>query len=423
MHQQKTQKIQIEKVMMKLLKNSKVVILLDQAIFSGTSFILTILLAQILSMENFGQFAMFILGIHLLVSGIGAFIIQPFQVLFAKENNHQQYTTFVFWFQILAITCVALLSFCIHLIFPSLFPIFLIAYGTGFLIHDFGRRLLLVLNKPMATLLFDGVSALLSLIAIYLFSSLSVQNLDSLFAVLSFSYLSSFILLINIIRPSMLTQSFVFQGLLKHWREGKWYFFTVISQWWASNLFVVASGIYLGTAALGALRLAQSLMGVLNILLQTFENYILPLTAKKLNDHPEEGLNYVVGISRKAGLLFIPVLVVVFLFAEPLIVLAGGSEYASYAFTLKGMTILYFIIFLSQPIRLFIRAMLLNNHFFYGYLISLSFSLIFAHTLLSSYGLMGAILGLSISQILLITYWTIILQKKKIHLWKSFISF
>ncbi|WP_107038043.1 lipopolysaccharide biosynthesis protein [Brumimicrobium mesophilum] len=423
MDQEKNQTIQIEKVMMKLLKNPKVVILLDQAIFSGTSFVLTILLAKTLDMENFGQFALFLLGIHLLVSGIGAFIIQPFQVLFAKENNHQQYTSFVFWFQIVAIIIVALLSLAFHFLFPSFFPIFLIGYGAGFLIHDFGRRLLLVLDKPMATLLFDAITAFLSLIALYFFSSLKVQSLDALFAVLSIAYLSSLILLFIIIRPTLLSKKRVLQGLSNHWREGKWYFFTVISQWWSSNLFVVASGVYLGTAALGALRLAQSLMGVLNILLQTFENYILPLTAKKLNDQHDDGLRFVVDISRKAGLLFIPVLLIVFIFAEQLIVFAGGPEYTTYAFTLQGMTILYFIIFLSQPIRLFIRAMLLNNHFFYGYLISLSFSLIFAHALLSTYGLTGAIIGLSISQLLLIGYWSVILQKKKIHLWKSFISF
>lgn len=405
------------------LKNRKVIILLDQVAFSGTSFIITILLARMLNMQSFGQYSGFILAIYLFVAGIGAFVSQPFQVIQAKVKNTNQYIAFAFWLQIAFICLVVFIGFGFHLLFSDYFPITLLGFAAGFLIHDFGRKVLLALDRPLQTLIFDAVTALLSLFALSLFASQSLNNLVSLLAYLSLAYIASFMLLLVFLKPFQLEKKMAIHFLINHWREGKWLFLTAVSQWWSGNLFVVAAGVYLGAAALGALRLAQSLMGVLNILLQTFENYVLPQTAKKLNLHVSEGLAFVAGISRKAGMFFIPVLIFTFIFAEQLFVLAGGSEYAAYAFALQGMSLLYLLIFLSQPIRLIIRAMLLNNHFFYGYLISLAFALLFANNLLSSFKLAGAIVGLAISQILLMAYWTIILQKKKIYLWKSFISF
>ena len=50
------------------------------------------------------------------------------------------------------------------------------------------------------------------------------------------------------------------------------------------NLFIVTSGVYLGVAALGAFRLVQSLFGILNLVLQTFENYVLPQASVKYNE-------------------------------------------------------------------------------------------------------------------------------------------
>lgn len=398
-------------------------ILLDQAVFSGSSFFLTILLARILEMKSFGQYSGYVLVLYLLVSAIGAFVIQPFQVLLALEKETKQYSSFAVWFQMSLILGILALAVVFRLIFKVDFPVMLLGFGAGFLVHDFGRRMLLALDLPFQTLVLDSATSVLTLVSVYVFSVQSSHSVDALLMFLSFPYLATLILLIAFLKPFNVERSLIKSYLQNHWREGKWLFFTAISQWWSGNLFVVASGMYLGAAALGALRLAQSLMGILNVLLQTFENYVLPQTAQRMNVHLSDGLSFLVNISKKAGFLFLPVLLTTFIFAEQLMVLAGGKAYASYAFALQGMSVLYVLIFLSQPIRMMIRALLLNDHFFYGYLISLAFALLFAHSLLSKYNLCGAIIGLGISQVLLMAYWTIVLQKKKIYLWKSFMSF
>jgi O-antigen/teichoic acid export membrane protein len=409
--------------MIPLLNNRKAIIILDQLVFSGASFMITILMAGILSINDFGKYAGYVLSIYLIVSILSAFVIQPFQVFQGNVNDLKAYTSFTFWFQLVAIGVLTLIALGLKVFFPGFYPWTLLGFSTGFLLHDFGRKILLALNRPRQTFILDATTALCSMLALYVFTSFLYQSLNNLFAVLSLAYLASFILLVVFIKPINLNPKRKLAYLREHWDEGKWLFFTALSQWWSGNLFVVASALYLGPLVLGALRLAQSLMGVLNVLLQTFENYVLPQTALKINVEVSDALAYVTGVSRKAALLFIPTLCLIYIFAEKILVLAGGPAYEPFAFALRGISMLYVLIFLSQPIRLMIRSLQLNQHFFYGYLITLIFALLFAHSLLSSYGLTGAIAGLAISQLLLMTYWTIILQRKKIYIWKSFISY
>ena len=93
-------------------------------------------------------------------------------------------------------------------------------------------------------------------------------------------------------------------------------------------------------------------------------------------------------------------------------------QYARFAYVVKGMAILYLIIFLGYPTRMAIRAMVLNRHFFLGYVISLIIGLVSFQYLLEQYQLMGALAGLMMSQLALLTFWQLILRKNNFLLWK-----
>ena len=237
------------------------------------------------------------------------------------------------------------------------------------------------------------------------------------------TYLVSFLFLVVYLKPFSIAIKTLKPYLKLHFKTGKWLFLTAVSQWWAGNLFVVSSGVYLGAEALGALRLSQSLFGVLNVLLQAFENYVLPQTAQKIKENYPAGINYLKSMNRKLTVVFVPVLIGVAVFAQPILVMAGGVDYAAYAFVLRGLSVLYVFILLSQPLRFMFRSLQLNNHFLYAYLLSLAFAITSSHWLLSNYGLQGVITGLVGSQLILMAYWTIILQLKKHKTWKSFTSY
>jgi O-antigen/teichoic acid export membrane protein len=164
----------------------------------------------------------------------------------------------------------------------------------------------------------------------------------------------------------------------------------------------------------------QSLFGVLNLLLQSFENYVLPEATRRYVASAQEAQHYLRRISSRAALFFGMVLVPLFLFATEIIRRAGGPEYVPYAYVVRGMALLYGLIFIGYPIRIAIRVLLLNNHFFHGYLLSLVFSLLSFQYLIRYWNLGGAIAGLMLSQVIVLLYWSFVLKNKKFALWKQY---
>lgn len=405
---------------MKILKNPKVLVLADQAIFSGTSFLLTILIARTISVSDFGAYSAIILVAYLAISAISAWTTQVFQV---ASDRSIGYISFVFWAHMLLMTIFVALSKISLLIFSFHTTKTALIFGFGFVMYDFSRKMLLSLDKIASTLILDVLTSLLLLIGFYLFQNLGSTNMSDLLQYFSYAYLISLAFILFRLKPFYFDRKASKLFIINHIKEGKWLFLTAISQWWAGNLFVVASGIYLGAAALGALRLGQSLFGVLNILLHTFENYVLPQSAIKIQQNQTLGIAYIQEMNLKLAYVFIPILLMIIVFAAPIMTLAGGLEYTAYAFVLSWLSILYIFIFLSQPIRFFFRSMQMNSHFFYAYFISLMFALSSSHWMISTYGLKGVIAGLIGSQILLMAYWSFILYLKNINLWKSSTSY
>lgn len=393
----------------------------DQAVFSGAGFLLTILVARHLDAPSFGFYSACVLGAYLAVSAVGAWSISVFQVAAEKTAR---YTSFVFWGQLTLVAIGLVLAVGINRIghwTDSGAPLW---FCAAFVLYDFGRKFLLSLDKIAETLVMDCLIGCLLLLSFIWFQKTGSKDVRQMLALFAAAQALAVPLTLYWSKPFYLQISDIRGFARIHLNAGKWLFGTAISQWWAGNLLVVASGVYLGATALGALRLAQSLMGVLNILLQAFENRVLPQSALLLEQNFAGGLQYLSDASRKLYGLAAPVLIAVFVFAEPVMALAGGEAYAPYAFVLRGLSILYVFVLLSQPIRFMVRALHLNRYFFYGYLLNLGFALATSGRLLSGFGLYGVLIGLIAAQSILMLYWIFILQQQKnINVWKSFISY
>jgi O-antigen/teichoic acid export membrane protein len=381
-------------------------------------------MARLLTPSDFGIFASIILLIYLLVSLLNAMIIQPLQVTLAGVKDKASYISFTFWVQAVLVLSTGLVLGFILKLNLSIFTLYnelgleIIMLSAGFLIHDYLRKLFLAkaaIKQALVIDLLTSITQLSALAAMFLMSSFSLVLIIFL---LGIGYLPGVIFGIIFIKPDFKGSAKWKLYFLSHWHQSKWLLMTALVQWWSGNLFVVASGLFLGLEALGAFRLVQSLFGVLNILLQTFENYALPEASRLMLYASDEAKIYLRQISLKSAGFLGAMLLGIFLFSKFIIVLAGGVQYTEYAYVVKGMAILYLFIFMGYPIRMAIRALVLNQHFFIGYVFSFLFSLISFHFLLSRWSLIGAIIGLICSQIIVLIYWQIILVKNNFSLWK-----
>lgn len=406
------------------LLNKNVIVLADQAIFSGGSFLITILLARVLGADNFGIYASLTLFTYSVISVLNAMVINPLQVSLDRIDHKKSYLSFNFWSQIALVIIMSVALFTIlALKIQFLNSLNNLGYGLviffiGFLMQDYFRKLFLAQAKVYLALIVDLVTTTISIAIIYISWAYLHLDFKETILFLGLAYLPGTVISIVFINPNFKALSNWGSYLKLHYHQGKWLVLTAITQWWSGNLFIVASGLFLGIRALGAFRLVQSLFGILNILLQTLENYALPEATRLFINSSEEAKSYLRSISLRSAAMFGFVLVLLFIFSEEVIQLAGGAQYIEYAFVVKGMAILYSFIFIGYPVRMAIRMLLLNRVFFSGYLFSLFFSLVSYHFLLSRWNINGAIIGLILSQIIVIIYWQFILYKKQFILWK-----
>lgn len=409
---------------MSKLINKNTIVLADQAVFSGGSFLITVLLARSFEPGQFGLYSSITLFNYAIVSLLNAVIIQPLQVSLGKVEHQKSYISFNFWAQLIL---VALISFGLSVLMGFNFDFLkdftklgwgVLIYFTGFILHDYFRKLFLAKADTKSAFIIDFITTIAHITILSLVYFKHAFSFELTMYYIGLCYIPACIISIIKIKPTFKNLTSWNSYLLMHIQQGSWLLLTTLTQWWSSNLFIVTTGYYFGKTALGAFRLVQTLFGLLNLVLQTFENFVLPEASRKLAVSQADAKQYLVGITKKSGILFGIILTILFIFSKQIIVLVGGEKYQDFAYIVQGMSILYVFIFIGYPIRLSIRMLVLNSRFFAGYVISLIFSLITFRYLLQEFRVNGAIIGLIASQIITLAYWQFILFKNKFVLWK-----
>ena len=409
-------------------KYKKYILLADQMLFSGLAFVITILLSRFLDIEMFGLFASLIIFLYLILSLSQAIFIQPMQILNSKTKNIKEYKTFL----LLSLTVFLSLFFIIALIFQLLnieifenynkFILSFSGFAVAFLTHDFFRKWFLSNDQVRSTFIIDIVSAIGQVVGFFVCFGVLNGSIETLLICLSISYIPAISLAFYKYNEGI---SFIGFGefIPYHIKEGKWFLLTAITQWWSNNLFVISSGVFIGLEALGALRLGQSIFGILNILLQTVENYIIPSVNRLYLKSKDESIEFLQSLSKKSILPVFVILSSIFIFSKPLMAIVGGHDFIPFHIVLKGLSLLYFIIIIGYPIRISVRILELNKIFFLAYLAAFIMGLFTFQFLLSNYGLLGALAGLISNQLIMMFIWQSTLTRKKFKLWKSYTSF
>jgi O-antigen/teichoic acid export membrane protein len=404
----------------KIFFSQPALVLLDQAMYSGTNFLLMLFLAQKLDLKSFGLFSTLMLFVYLTMSITTALIIQPFQVSYHKVQQKKQYFVFlclaILLLIALFILIVKLLFLCLSVLaIYSVYENTIAFFIFGLLIQDFFRKFFLGLAQITNALIIDSLFTLFVIILFYVLRD-GIQLSNTLWIISIANLASSLPGIIFIIKNFEIPKSWK-TFLDNHILQGKWLVYIAFLQWGSSNFFVLVSGIYLGIEALGALRLVQSIFGVLNVALISIENYVLPKVIYFHHQSLAKAKKYLIDISLIGLAIFGLMLTLVFIFSDAIIILAGGLKYQKYGYVVKIMTILYLFIFLNYPIRIAIKTLVLNKVFFYGYVISFVLSVVTFHFFLNYFGLYGAVAGLATNQLVMTFYWHNQLKKNQFQLW------
>jgi O-antigen/teichoic acid export membrane protein len=294
----------------------------------------------------------------------------------------------------------------------------IIALLIGFLFHDFFRRLFLATEKPKVAFVIDTLSGSLQLAWFMYAINTTGLTLHQSLLIIAATYIPSIAVgVISSFKAIPSVKDILFYTK-KHVDSGRWLLLSSFFQWWSGNFLVALSGLFLGIKALGALRLAQTLFGVLNAFLQMVENYVLPIASKIYEKSAGSLKHYLQHTTALSLVIVAPFTLMAMLFPHEIITRMGGMEYADYSFAIQGMALLYVVIFLGYPVRIAVRVFMLNRHFFIAYAASFAFSFLTAKAIIIQWNLTGVIVALILNQLLMLAYWQYILAKKQFVLWR-----
>lgn len=410
-----------------LFNSDKFYVLADQVVVSGVSFATNLLLAKALGLTNFGIFSMIALVQFFCLTISMGITTQVFQVVYPGLNTFQKqcYTSGLLLMQFAFMLVLLCIGFLLYFFLPPTFngyktviPVATIAIAL-FLLQDAIRKILITQLLFKKAFVIDTVTNTLQLLLLLAAWYKQILTVENSWIIIGITFIPSIIIgLLGIEFSKFSLSSFQYAWQLQKDKMG-WMLSSNLLQWCTGYFFVIAAGWWLGAAALGALRLAQYLFGLLNVALQAMENYTLPKFAG-LKDKQAE---YLATLKKQMLMLMLPLLAVLSLFSKQILILAGGKSYAAYNYVIYGLSLVYVLITIGYPVRIAIRSNHLNKQYFIGYILAAIFTIGSAYILLHNWQLYGVLAGLIFTQCITIGYWMVVLQHKKMLTWKSFIWF
>lgn len=408
----------------------KFLILGDQAIVSGANFATGIILARTLGLDQYGLFAFIWLSVLFFSSLHQALIVMPLYTLFPKSDNKQSYLANLMAIQIIFSIFTFIGIFLIISISSSIyfdwnisqFKWTLSAVAAGFVFNDYLRRLFFTLHMPKTSLGMDVIGYGLQPILLLFLAYQNALSINSALVSIFILQMTSSLLGLLLSYRSKISIKEIKGTFTDNLNFSKYLIGTSLLQWLSGNLFLAVGASLLGTAALGAIRIAQNIVGVLNVLFLAMEN-IVPVRAAEVmkSEGPKSMINYIGKISKQSVIPVLLILGMLIGFRSQIITLFYGSQFQSIDSILIGFGGLYVLVFLGTLLRFAIRTLENNKVIFLSYVLTTLFSLLMAQPLVVNYHLNGILIGLFSVQIINIIIYLFSLKTELKWLYKSYI--
>lgn len=385
--------------------------LADQAVVSATNFLTNVMLARFMGLREFGVFVLAWMSVIFVNSLQNALIIAPLVSVGAKQEAKDRRCYFgavVFQELVLVTLCFALVLVGAH-VAVDFFPranlrhlaLPLACSAFAYQMQDFVRRSFFAAHQGWRALADDALSYLTQLPLLFLLHRQGELNSATALWVMAGTSTVGMMAGWLWMEPVEFDWGWIKSVARRHWRVSRWLTGSAMLTWTSTNLFVLAAPAYYGTAAAGALKAAQNLMGVTHVWFQGLDNVVPVETARRLHQGGVGPmLAYTRSIIVRWGGLTLLFAVILSLVPGFWLRLAYGPQMVQYGSVLRLYALLYVIVFLGGPLRAALQAIEFTVPIFWSYLAMTAAAFVFAVPMAKSLGLNGTMLGLVASQIL-----------------------
>jgi O-antigen/teichoic acid export membrane protein len=311
--------------------------MVDQAIVSGTNFLVTIIAARMLGPTDFGVFALLITVLTFMEATQRSLITTPHNVLGASRNGDEyaRYTTSLIVVQAGLGLTFAIVSATAGLIFLQYdrsiaLLIFAMSYSAlAWQFHEFFRRALFTESRVRAAVVGDSVSYLGRLIMVAGIATSGLMSGASLMLIYAISWSIGALAGFWMIRGSIV-RSVDLSLIREHWVFGRWLFASNSVSHLPGYVIAALLSSVLSVSAYGAFRTFEQLANGTNVPLSAMSNVLRPRLARQAKDGPERVWNTMLPIMLLGGLLLVAFAAVFIALREPLVRVIYGPEYVAF---------------------------------------------------------------------------------------------
>jgi O-antigen/teichoic acid export membrane protein len=352
----------------------------------------------------------------LFVSGLQqAIVVMPLYTLLPGDKNKRRFIENLGLLQVIFSTLAGAMSFIVCYAYGRWFGDYLTLWEISgmsslvffFTIQDYIRRYFFSSRSIFKVLALDLIAYGLQPPVILLLYFLGILTLGkTLISIGVLMALSCVFALLKFYRHGLSADHFR-PFLNRIFSFSQYLLGTSILQWLSGNYFIVTAGALLGPAAVGAIRVAQNLVGALNVFFMAMENTIPIRASHVMHEKGKEAMK-----AFEKGLIPVAIgLGGLAVFRNEIITFFYGEEYLSRSFVLIGFCLLYILVFAGTLQRFVIRTLERNQIIFWGYVVTSSFSLLLANPIVDHFGLLGVIGGLFLSQVITLGIFAISIKR------------
>ncbi|MCP3920735.1 MAG: hypothetical protein GY711_34850 [bacterium] len=391
----------------------RVVALVDQALVSGVNFATSVLLVRALGLQMFGTYSLVWLLV-LFAVGLGqALVVQPLLTFVPKcaERERESYLAAAARLELIFLGATALgmgaaYAFVLaHWDAPELagtLPAFLVAL-LGRQAQSFSRGVAFATARQDRALVCDAVGYGGQLLLLAVLSATGRLDLrTALQAVGAASAVGAVTGAVSLAR-ARLEPGELARAAGRHWTFARWLAGMSVVQWFSSNFFLVAAAGLLGSAAVGAIKAAQAVIGVLHVLFLAMEN-VVPVVAARLLVERGRGamLDYLTRVGAFGLGATVLVAALVAGGAELLLALVYGAPAGPEpVLALRGLALLYVFAYVISVLHIGYRTLERTRTVALVYVGCTLLALAFARPIVAHFGLAGAVFGMAAQQAML----------------------
>jgi O-antigen/teichoic acid export membrane protein len=378
----------------------KILVLADQAVSSGSNFLFFLFLARNAGLEKLGEFSLIWMTALVANSFQQAWIIGTLQnsTLFESKKITKQ-SVHVLQAAFIMVTAILIMLFFLGMHWLELVDTYLLLVAIlGYLSLEYYRKYMVIKAEGLRVLSMDVITALLLLTAV---NYIPINSLRDILLIVGIAYCPALIMFLNAFVHAPFDDATTRLLRFSFW-DAKWRLGVSSLQWFSGNFIIVAASTIGGPLMAGSIRMAQNVMGILNVVFLAVDNYFPSvLMTIYMKSGQEKVTDYVKKFTLKAGLVMGCVLTGLFVTAHWLIPLLYHTTEALPILILQCFCVLYMLIFLGYPVRYLLRIYRLERYLFVGYVLSAIFSFFYSQWMPNS--AMAVAAGLITGQFILIS--------------------